>query len=224
MDATKVEIKVLGVCGSPIKGGNTEVFLREALKAAEGTGGVQTELVSLAGKEIRDCRHCNWCVTKQTEDKFCSQGDDMAEIYPKILWADALLLASPVYIGRLSGYLACFIDRLRVFVFGKVYRGKMHNKVGGALSVAWARNGGIETTLISILPAFMALEMIPVGPHHGAGALGGAGGVTSDYGTGKFDPKDKLGVLKDEYGLRGARSLGQRIVEVSKLLKAGAAS
>jgi multimeric flavodoxin WrbA len=54
-----MEIKILGICGSPIKGGNTEVFLNEGLKAAESVGDVQTELISLAGKEIRDCRHCN---------------------------------------------------------------------------------------------------------------------------------------------------------------------
>ena len=217
-----MEIKILGVCGSPIEGGNTEVFLKEALKAAESASGVQIEFISLAGKEIRDCRHCNWCVTKQTEGKFCSQNDDMTEIFPRVLQADGLLLASPVYIGRLSGYLACFLDRLRVFAFGNLYRGKLHNKVGGALSVGWSRNFGIETTLISIVSAFMILGMIPVGPHHGLGALGGAGGLSSGDGTGKFDPEDKFGILRDEYGLKGARSLGQRIAEISKLLKAGA--
>lgn len=218
-----MEIKIIGICGSPIKGGNTEVFLKEALNAAKNAGNVQTELISLAGKEIKDCRHCNWCLTKQEEGKFCVQKDDMVEIYPKILQADGLLLASPVYSGRLSGYLACFLDRLRCFVFGNFYRAELHNKVGGALSVAWLRNAGIETTLISILSALMGMEMIPVGPHHGLGAITGAGGLSSDYGTGKFDPKDRLGILKDEYGLKGARSLGQRVVEVTKLLKAGEA-
>jgi multimeric flavodoxin WrbA len=217
-----MEVKILGICGSPVKGGNTEVFLNEALEAAAGIGGVQTELIPLAGKEIRDCRHCNWCITKQVEDRFCAQKDDMVNIYPKVLQADAMLLASPVYIGRLSGYLACFIDRLRVFAFGNLYRGKLCNKVGGALAVGWIRNAGIETTLTSILPAFMSVEMIPVGPNHGLGAVFGAGGVSTEYGTGKFDPKDKLGVLKDEHGLRGARSLGQRIAEVAKLIKLGA--
>ena len=216
-----MEIKILGVCGSPINGGNTEVFLKEALKAAEDTGDVKTELITLAGKEIRDCRHCNWCLNKQVEGKFCSQNDDMVAIYPKVLEADAILLASPVYLGRLSGYLACFIDRLRAFAFGNLYRGKLYNKVGGALSVGWFRNVGVETTLISILFAFMALEMIPVGPHHGLGALGGAGGLSSESGADKLAPKDKLGVLKDEYGLKGAHSLGHRVVEVTKLLKAG---
>lgn len=217
-----MEIKILGICGSPTKGGNTEAFLKEALEAATDAGDVQTELISLAGKKIGDCRHCNWCVTKQVEGKFCCQNDDMAGIFPKILEADGILLASPVYIGRLSGYLACFIDRLRVFAFGNIYRGKLHNKVGGALAVSWIRNAGIEATLISILPAFMATEMIIVGPRHGVGAIFGAGGLSSEHGAGKFDPKDKLGVLKDEFGLRGARSLGQRVAEVTKLIKTGA--
>ena len=217
-----MEIKILGVCGSPIKGGNTEVFLEEALKAAEATGGIRTELLSLAGKDIRDCRHCNWCVRKQTEDKLCAQDDDMQEIFPKILEADGLIFASPVYSGRLSGYLACFLDRLRVFAFGNLHQGKMHNKVGGALAVSWFRNVGIETTVMSIIIALIGAEMLPVGPRHGLGALGGAGGLSSEGGTGKFDPKDKLGVLKDEYGLRGARSVGERVAEVTKLLKAGA--
>jgi len=213
-----MEIEIVGVCGSPVEGGNTESFLKESLKAAEKSVGVRTELISLAAKEIRDCRQCNWCVAKQTESRFCSQDDDMEEIYPKILQADALLLASPVYFNRLSGYSACFLDRLRVFVHGKVYGGKLRNKVGGALSVGWFRSSGTETTLISILLGFIVLEMIPIALGQGRGA---AGGLASEHGTGKFDSKDKLGVLKDEYGLQGARSLGQRIVEVATLIKAG---
>ncbi|PWI49283.1 hypothetical protein CEE45_02765 [Candidatus Heimdallarchaeota archaeon B3_Heim] len=42
----------------------------------------------------------------------------MSEIYPLLLEADGLLLASPVYFGRLSGCLANFVDRLRVFHLG----------------------------------------------------------------------------------------------------------
>lgn len=80
-----MEIGILGVCGSPIKGGNTEVFLKEALKAAEETGDVTTNLISLAGKEIRSCRHCNWCLRKQEEGKPCVQEDGMVEIFPEIV-------------------------------------------------------------------------------------------------------------------------------------------
>jgi len=218
-----MEIMVLGICGSPIKGGNTEAFLRESLKAAEATGDVKTELITLAGKTIKDCRHCNWCVTKQEEGRFCAQRDDMVGIYPEMLEADALLLASPVYIGRLSGYMACFGDRLRAFSFGNIYRGRLRNKVGGALAVGWGRNYGIETTLLSIISAFLMMEAIPVGPPHGFGSPLGAAGLASENGTGKFDPDDKLGVLRDEYGLKGARALGKRVAEITNLVKAGQA-
>ena len=47
-----MEIKILGVCGSPVKNGNTEVFLGEALKAAEAIEGVTTKTVLLSGKVI----------------------------------------------------------------------------------------------------------------------------------------------------------------------------
>jgi len=152
-----MEIEILGICGSPIKRGNTEVFLKEALKAAEETGNVKVNFISLAGKDIKDCRHCNWCIRKQTEGKFCAQEDDMAEIFPQVVKADALMLATPVYVTRLSGYLACFLDRFRVFSWGNVYHGKLENKVGGALAVAWFRHTGAETTLLTIVSAFFSL-------------------------------------------------------------------
>ncbi len=218
-----MEINVLGICGSPIKGGNTEAFLKESLKAAEATGDVKTKLIILAGKAINDCRHCNWCIRKQEKGKFCSQQDDMAGIYPELLEVDALLLASPVYIGRLSGYMACFTDRLRAFAWGNVYRGKLSSKVGGALVVGWGRNYGIETALLSILSAFFMMGVIPVGPPHGYGSPFGACGLASEHGTGKFNPEDKLGVLRDEYGVKGAQALGRRVAEITKLIKAGEA-
>ena len=129
-------IRILGICGSPVKGGNTEVFLSEALKAAEGLGDVSTESVRLIEKRIGDCRHCNWCTSKQEEGSFCCIKDDMLEMYPKIIEADALVIATPTYAGRLSGYSAVFMDRFRALVLGKRYRGVLRNKVGGAMTVA----------------------------------------------------------------------------------------
>lgn len=215
-----MEIEVLGISASPIKGGNTETFLQEALKEIEKMPQAKVSFLSLAGKEIKDCIHCNFCLKSQEEGKFCSIKDDMDMVYPQMLKADALLLATPVYVTRLSGYLACLLDRCRVFVHGNYYRGKLQDKVGGGLAVLWARHCGAETTLVSILQSFLVFGMHPVGP----GALGGvfgAVGLSSLHGTGKFDPKDKLGVLKDEYGLQSARLLAKKVVETTRLIKAG---
>ncbi len=215
-----MEIKVLGVCGSPIKGGNTEVFLSEALKTAEALGSVTTDLISLAGKQIADCRHCNWCLTKQEEGRFCAIKDDMLDMYPMVLQADVLLTATPAYTGRLSGYTATFLDRFRCLVLGKHYKGVLGHKVGGAFAVAWFRNAGLETTLLSIISSFLMWGMVVVSPGEG-GCQFGAAAVSTEGGSGKFDPKDRLGVLKDELGMKSARVLARRCIQTTRTLKAG---
>ena len=213
-------VKILGICGSPVKGGNTEVFLSEALKTAEGLGDVSTELVRLIEKRIGDCRHCNWCTSKQEEGSFCCIKDDMLEMYPRIIEADALLIATPTYAGRLSGYSAVFMDRFRALVLGKRYRGVLRNKVGGAMTVAWMRNAGPETALLSVVTAYLMWGMVLASPGEG-GCEFGAVGVSSDGGSGRFAPEEKLGVLKDKLGMASARALAKRTVELARIMKAG---
>jgi multimeric flavodoxin WrbA len=215
-----MDIRLLGVCGSPIREGNVETFLNEALKAAGELGGVTANAVILSQKKIEDCRQCNWCMTKQEKGRPCAIQDDMIEIYPRLIEADAVLLATPTYAGRLSGYMATFLDRLRALVLGKCYRGVLDGKVGGAMTVAWLRNAGPETTLISVISAFLMWGMVVVSPGEGACQFG-AVGLSSDGGTGRFDPKDRLGVLKDEIGMASARALAKRMVQMTRILKAG---
>ena len=217
-------IKILGISASPISGGNTEMFLGEALKAAEEYDDIQTELITLADKEINDCKHCRWCAMKQQEGKFCAQNDDMTGIYPRLIQADGLLLATPVYMGRLSGYMAAFLDRFMAFAHGKVYRGALKNKVGGALSVSWSRNAGPELALLGVASIIPGMGMILVTPGVGLGAQWGAVALSSEGGMGKASPEDRLWVLKDEYGLMGARVLVGRMVELITIIKAGEAA
>ncbi len=214
-----MNIRILGICGSPIKGGNTEHFLMEALKSGEDLG-VKTEIVTLSQKEVSDCQHCNWCLTHQKMGKYCALTDEAAEIFPKVLETDGLLVATPVYFGRLTGRLSNLIDRFRVFIEGNFYKGSTKDKVGGALAVAWSRHGGIETALLSIDYAFLLMEMIPVSVPL-SGALYGGGGLSSLSGAGKFDPEDKLMVIKDDWGLKGARAIVRRMVELIRIVKAG---
>ncbi len=213
-------VRILGICGSPVKGGNTEAFLGEALKAAEGLGDVSTESVRLIEKRIGDCRHCNWCTSKQEEGSFCCIKDDMLEIYPKIIEADALLIATPTYAGRLSGYSAVFMDRFRALVLGKRYRGVLRNKVGAGMTVAWMRNAGPETALLSVATAYLMWGMVLASPGEG-GSEFGAVGVSSDGGSGRFVAEEKLGVLKDKLGMASARALAKRTVELARIMKSG---
>ncbi|GAW93807.1 flavodoxin family protein [Calderihabitans maritimus] len=213
------KIKIFAICGSPIKGGNTETFLKESLKVCDQVEGVEYEWDTVAGKEIKDCNQCNWCITKAYEGKYCAIEDDMQPWFPKIADADAIILATPVYISRLSGYMANVLDRMRAFMFGN-FRGTLKNKVGAALAVSWLRTGGIETALLSIYEGFLCDELLPVSVHH-SGAFYGAGAFSSIGGTSKFDPKDKLQVLKDEWGLKQGRDIVLRVIEVARIVKAG---
>jgi len=213
---------VLGICGSSISGGNTEQFLKTALDASEKQGGV-TEFISLAGKTISDCRQCNWCFKKQTATQLCSIDDDAVSVLKKMVLADVVLLASPVYFGRMTGVMASFIDRCRVFVFGAAYEGAMRNKIGGALAVGWLRNSGLETALLAIHQSFLMLEMIPVSHHH-SGVVFGAAAVSAPQEKGRASQANKLGILSDSYGLKAARALGKRAVALSQIIKSGVSS
>ncbi len=213
-------VKILGICGSPVKGGNTEAFLSEALKQAEGLGDVSTGLVRLIEKRIGDCRHCNWCTSKQEEGAFCCIKDDMLEMYPRIIEADALVIATPAYTGRLSGYSAVFMDRFRALVLGRRYRGVLRNKVGAAMTVSWMRHAGPETTLLSVVTAYLMWGMVVASPGEG-GCEFGAVGVSSDGGSGRFAPEERLGVLRDKLALASARALARRTVELARIMKAG---
>jgi multimeric flavodoxin WrbA len=212
-------INILGICGSPVKESNTELMLREALKTVEGNG-VEVNVFTLYGKKIEDCRQCNWCMAKQTEDEFCAVKDGLEELYPRVVKADALMVASPVYLARLSGHLASVLDRLRCIHYGKHYAGGMKHKIGAAIAVSWLRNSGIETTLTSIHWAFLSYQMVIAVPGSSISTFGGAG-LSSLSGTGEFDPKDKHQVLKDEHGLKGARATARSMLELTKIMRAG---
>jgi multimeric flavodoxin WrbA len=103
-------MKVIGVCGSPRKG-NTEWMLSTLLEEA-ARNGAETELLLLRKMDVRLCRGCLACEEGGKERKgVCIIKDDMNEVYPKLLAADIILLATPAYFEMLSGMLKNFLDR-----------------------------------------------------------------------------------------------------------------
>ena len=87
-------IRILGISGSPVKEGNTEALLKEALNTTAADPEVQRTVFPLSGLQIVSCHHCNWCVKNQTVEKFCAVSDGMDGIYPALEKADALILAT----------------------------------------------------------------------------------------------------------------------------------
>ncbi len=211
-------MKLLAISGSRVNDGNMEALVREAMTQTENFSDVEYKNISLSDKKIKGCIHCNWCIKKQSEGKFCSIKDDMTHIYSELINADGILLASPAHFGRLSGLMANMIDRMRVFVHGNEYAGRLKNKIGGALAIAYYRGGGIDSTLSSINILFFTLQMIVA--TSGLYQLG-AGAYTSIKGEGQFKKEPRHIVLEDDYGVASARMLVDRMIELSKLVTAG---
>lgn len=216
-----MDLKILGITGSPVKEGNVEVFLEKMMGAVSKKPGVEIETLNLSTLDIQDCTHCNFCIRKQKPDKYCALKDDGQMLFEKIEAADIIVLASPVYFLRTSARMAAMIDRLRVFVFGNEASGKLKNKVGVSAAVSWARNAGLETTHLTHLYAFLTLEMVPVSVHHCVSPLG-ASAVASPMGSGIFDKSIRHGVETDNMGLHSGSAMMNRAIELATLLKKGA--
>lgn len=211
-------IHVLGIHSSPIRQGNTAWVLDYALQEAEKAEGVKTESLHLAGLKIADCNHCSWCMKQQTSEKLCSIDDDANPILEKVRGCDVLILASPVYFSRLSGTMACFIDRTRCFTHGKNGHLALKGKIGVALAVGWYRNMGIEMTLASLYGSFLVHEMIAPSCHE-AGALYGAAVVSGQRDETFVYKRDKLGVKDDREGLHATKLLIHEAIRTARRLK-----
>ncbi len=99
-------MKVLGLFGSPRKGGNTEILLEEALKGAEREG-AEIERLYLSDLKIAPCTECHGC----DETGNCVILDEMQKIYPKLLEADIIILASPIFFYGVTAWAKILIDR-----------------------------------------------------------------------------------------------------------------
>jgi multimeric flavodoxin WrbA len=107
--ANKAKTKqVLVILGSPRKKGNSSTLAAQISQGAKSAG-AEVETVFLHGLKIGPCRGCDTC--KKRDSKGCAIKDDMQEIYPKLIKADAWVIASPVYWFTMSAQTKVFIDR-----------------------------------------------------------------------------------------------------------------
>jgi multimeric flavodoxin WrbA len=103
--------KILGIGGSPRKGGNSDILLRRLLKGARGEG-VDTEEVQLRDYQFQSCIGCEQC----RKDKRCTGlQDGMQLLYPRIRQASGLVVISPIHNYNMTALMKAFIDRLYCF-------------------------------------------------------------------------------------------------------------
>lgn len=99
--------KVLILSGSPRKNGNSDLLCDEFMRGALDNGN-EVEKIRVAEKKINYCRACYYC---SKNNGVCCINDDMADILQKMIDADVIVLASPVYFYSIDAQLKALIDR-----------------------------------------------------------------------------------------------------------------
>ena len=187
-------MKAVGIVGSPRKNGNTEILTKHTLQAIKEEG-LDTELIRLAGLDIRPCDACMVC----RDEERCPINDDLFPLYTKIKEAEAIILASPVYYGSATALLKAFMERTGyIGQRRKVFAGK----VGGPLVVA--RRAGQNFTFAQIMYWFHILGFFMPGSTYWNIAFG----------------REKGEVREDEEGMTTAWNFGKNIALLVKKLKA----
>lgn len=180
-------MKVLAISGSPRKGGNSEILLRLAMDGVREAD-ADVELIRVADKEIEPCNECFKCMERGE----CIINDDMQEIYGKLLEADGIIFATPVYMYSMTGQLKIFIDRTYALHFPET---KLRDKAGGIIVVG----GRTAATLTSVL-----FYLYFVNSHM----------LAADYVYGYAH--EKGGIRKDKHAMKAAWELGKQIVLLAR--------
>lgn len=187
-------MKVVAFNGSPRKEGNTEQCLKIVEKELNAQG-IELEIIQV-GNLVKGCCACNYCLN--TGSGHCAQKDEVNEWIDKMVEADGIILASPVYYGGIAGGMKCFLDRAFLAAGSK-----LHHKVGAAL-VTLRRSGGLET--YQQLNAYLnTMEMVI---------------ATSDYWQAAhgLNPGE---VQQDTEGVEVMAKLGRNIAWLIRLIENG---
>ncbi len=188
-------MRALGISGSPRREGNTEFITNHALRAIAEEG-IETELVSLAGLTIGHCTGCYDC----QKQRRCTIDDDLATVYEKMVAADCIILATPVYFSAPTSLVKAFMDRTGMVARSsdKAFKGK----VGGPLVVG--RRGGLNSTFAQMNYWFQILEFYMTGASYWNIAFG----------------RNKGEVAQDQEGLDTAWSFGKNLAHLMKTTRA----
>ncbi len=190
MEDTRME-KVLFICASPRKNGNTSLVISKCADIIEKNG-LETEVIFLRGKNIQSCQACGKCAKIHK----CRIDDDLNGIIDKIKDAKGFIVGTPVYFGTARGDLMAALQRI-----GYV---SMNNerflswKVGGPIAIA--RRGGQTSTLQELLMFYLINDMIVPG---------------STYWNMVFG-REKGEALEDEEGIKTIERFGENVANLIK--------
>ncbi|MCK4904675.1 flavodoxin family protein [bacterium] len=126
-------MKIIGISGSPRRGGNTEILLDKALEVARRKG-AKTKKIILNELKFSPCQECE----NIRKDGVCIIKDDWQKVFSETNKADAIILASPIFFGSVSAQTKMFIDRFQCLWLAKnifqTYKAKKR-KIGAFICV-----------------------------------------------------------------------------------------
>jgi len=99
-------MKVLGIMGSPRRQSNTEILLDAALAGAKERG-AEVEKVAVSELKVSPCQEIYACL----KDGHCAIKDDMQRLYEKLLEADHIVFASPIFFYGITSQAKAMVDR-----------------------------------------------------------------------------------------------------------------
>lgn len=164
-------MKVVGISGSLRAQSNTLHYVKTALDVLKKES-IETELISLRGKEIKPCTGCYDCVKKHP-GRCAIQGDDFDALFAKMRDAHGLILGSPVYLSAVVPQMMALLARASFVSYwsGKYFTGK----VGGPITVA--RRAGHNLAFSQLLLWFFFNGLVVPGSTYWNVGVAGAGGA-----------------------------------------------
>lgn len=182
-------MKVVAFNGSPRKGGNTEILIKEVFRELEANG-IKTELIQVGGRKVNGCIACMKC--RKKADGRCHQDNDFInKCIKKMVKADGIIIGSPTYFTDVTTETKALIDVAGYALSGA---GNPLKRKTGAAVISVRRAGAIHT-FDTINHFFHINEMIVPGSSYWNLAIG----------------RNKGEVLKDEEGLRTMKVLGENM-------------
>ena len=187
-------MKVVAFNGSARKDGNTGILIESVLTELRKQG-IDTEVINLAGMDLRGCLACYKCF--QRKDQRCSNHKDgLNDCIEKMLDAEGIIIGSPTYFSNVSTEVKALIDRAG-FV-AKANDEMFKRKVGAA--VVAVRRAGSLPTFDAINHFFFISQMIVPGSNYWNMGIG----------------REKGEVMKDDEGLQTMRVLSENMAWLMK--------
>jgi multimeric flavodoxin WrbA len=153
-------LRVLGIAGSPRRGGNTDLLLAEVMKGAASQG-AEVKTIVLNDMEITPCQHCDACF----EAGECRIKDDMQKVYKELEKADRIALASPVHFLGVTAQAKAMIDRsqalwARKYILKRPPLGDKRQRKGLFIAVGGMKLANLfEPSLATVKAWFKVLDI-----------------------------------------------------------------